>query len=226
MLKSCYWEKVTYSKLRFYEFKNLFSRSAFGELQLTIFGLYNPFNDVLHKVKIALKTHIFCKIFRFLYRSFVYIYMYMYMYIYVYIYIYIYNIYIYKYKYIFICIFIYIYIYIYTFTYQKTLLHTSNTSSKVFRVFIVRIKFLSMNYLSSPETLKFQKQPPNLFYKKGILKNFAKLTGKHLYQSLQLKLKKGLWHRCFPVNFAKFLRTPILKNICKWLLLKIKTLLL
>ena len=21
-------------------------------------------------------------------------------------------------------------------------------------------------------------------------------------------LKKGLWHRCFPVNFTKFLRTP------------------
>ena len=21
-------------------------------------------------------------------------------------------------------------------------------------------------------------------------------------------IKKGLWHRCFPVNFAKFLRTP------------------
>ena len=26
-------------------------------------------------------------------------------------------------------------------------------------------------------------------------------------------------HKCFPVKFAKFLRTPILKNICKWLLL-------
>ena len=23
-------------------------------------------------------------------------------------------------------------------------------------------------------------------------------------------LKKRLWHRCFPVNFAKFLRTPFL----------------
>ena len=27
-------------------------------------------------------------------------------------------------------------------------------------------------------------------------------------------------HRCFPVNIAKFLRTPILKNIWKQLLLK------
>ena len=29
-----------------------------------------------------------------------------------------------------------------------------------------------------------------------------------------------LQHRCFLVNIAKFLRTPILKNICKWLLLE------
>ena len=26
-------------------------------------------------------------------------------------------------------------------------------------------------------------------------------------------LKKRLWHTCFPVNFAKFLRTPFLKRI-------------
>ena len=25
-------------------------------------------------------------------------------------------------------------------------------------------------------------------------------------------LKKRLWHRCFPVNFAKFLRTPFFKE--------------
>ena len=38
-----------------------------------------------------------------------------------------------------------------------------------------------------------------VFCRKGILRNFAKFTGKHLHQSL--------WHMCFPVNFAKFLRT-------------------
>ena len=27
-----------------------------------------------------------------------------------------------------------------------------------------------------------------------------------------LTLKKRLWHRCFPVNFAKFRRTPFLQN--------------
>ena len=32
-------------------------------------------------------------------------------------------------------------------------------------------------------------------------------------------LKMRLWHRCFPVNFAKFLRTPFLQNTSGWLLL-------
>ena len=32
--------------------------------------------------------------------------------------------------------------------------------------------------------LYFQKQPPEVFYKKGVLKNFVNLTEKHLCQSL------------------------------------------
>ena len=32
-------------------------------------------------------------------------------------------------------------------------------------------------------------------------------------------LKKRLWQRCFPVNFAKFLRTPFLQNTSGRLLL-------
>ena len=40
-------------------------------------------------------------------------------------------------------------------------------------------------------------------------KNFAKFTGKHLCQSLVFSKVAGLlWHRCFPVNFVRFLRTP------------------
>ena len=31
-------------------------------------------------------------------------------------------------------------------------------------------------------------------------------------------LKKKLWHRCFPENFARFLRTPFLQNTSGWLL--------
>ena len=66
--------------------------------------------------------------------------------------------------------------------------------------------------------------------KKDVLRNFTKFTGKHLSQGpffnkvaglkpatlLKYRLaqrpatliKKRLWGRCFPVNFAKFLRTP------------------
>ena len=35
-------------------------------------------------------------------------------------------------------------------------------------------------------------------------------------------IKNGLQYRCFPVNFAKFLRTPTFKNICEQLLLHLK----
>ena len=51
------------------------------------------------------------------------------------------------------------------------------------------------------ESFKMQKQPPEMFCKKGVLKRPATL------------LKKRLQHRCFPVKFAKLLRTPALKNI-------------
>ena len=56
--------------------------------------------------------------------------------------------------------------------------------------------------------------------KKCVLRNFTKFTRKHLCQSLFFNKaagvrlatfsKKRLWQRCFPVNFAKFLRTSFL----------------
>ena len=62
-----------------------------------------------------------------------------------------------------------------------------------------------------------------MFLKIGALKSFAKFIGKHLCQSFFFNkvaglrpatlLKKGLWDRCFPVNFAKILRTPFFQNI-------------
>ena len=64
---------------------------------------------------------------------------------------------------------------------------------------------------------------------KVVLRNFTKFTGKHLYQRLFFNkvaglspaslLKKKLWHRCFPVNFAKFLRTGFLSNTSRRVLL-------
>ena len=53
---------------------------------------------------------------------------------------------------------------------------------------------------------------PGAFCKNDVLKNFAKFTGNHLCQSKTAGLrpatlvKKRLWNRCFPVNFANFLR--------------------
>ena len=64
----------------------------------------------------------------------------------------------------------------------------------------------------------FRSSRSEVFFKKGVFKNFAKFTGKHLCQSLFVNkisglrpatlLKKKLWHKSFPVNFMKFLRTP------------------
>ena len=53
-------------------------------------------------------------------------------------------------------------------------------------------------------------QTQKVFYKKGVLKIFAKFTGKHLCQSLFFNKVADLrlWHRFFPMNFAKFLITP------------------
>ena len=65
-----------------------------------------------------------------------------------------------------------------------------------------------------------RKQPQEVFYKECVLKNFAKFTGKHLCYSLfvdevagwRLSLNKRLSHRCFPVNFGKFLKAPSLPS--------------
>ena len=72
-----------------------------------------------------------------------------------------------------------------------------------------------------PNCWKFFGTPRNsrlpMFFKIGVPKTFAKFTGKHLYWNLFLIrllvsafnfVKKRLCHRCFPVNFMKFLGTP------------------
>ena len=66
----------------------------------------------------------------------------------------------------------------------------------------------------------FQKQPPDVFYENRCSKKFHKIYSKHLCQSLFLIkfqvwsnfIKKRLWHKCFPVNFAKSLRTSFWQN--------------
>ena len=56
----------------------------------------------------------------------------------------------------------------------------------------------------------------------SVLKNFTKFTGKHLCRSLFFNKVAGIRHRCFPVNFAKFVRTPFLQNTSGLLLLNKK----
>ena len=78
----------------------------------------------------------------------------------------------------------------------------------------------------SKTRLKPKKQPLELFCKKGVLRNFANFTGKHLCSSSLLRelkevysfIKKRLRHRRFPEEFTKFLRTPNLKTVndCFW----------
>ena len=54
--------------------------------------------------------------------------------------------------------------------------------------------------------------------RKGVLRNFAKFTGNHMFQSLFFNKIAGLSrcflirHRCFTINFEKFLRTSSLQT--------------
>ena len=67
-----------------------------------------------------------------------------------------------------------------------------------------------------------------MFYKKSCSYKFRNIHRNHLCWNLFLKnvaglkacnlLKKIPQHRCFPLNIAKFLRLPILENICEGLL--------
>ena len=85
-----------------------------------------------------------------------------------------------------------------------------------------------MNQLNSPLTEAVSQR---CSIKKGLLRTFAKFTGKHLCQSLFFNkvaglnnkdmsllfwpvtlLIKRLWYWCFPVNLAKFSRTPFYRT--------------
>ena len=57
--------------------------------------------------------------------------------------------------------------------------------------------------------------------KYSVKKLFLKISQYTVKFQLCNVIKKRIQHRCFPVNIAKFLRTPIFKNICKTLLLSV-----
>ena len=91
----------------------------------------------------------------------------------------------------------------------------------------IDLKYKNSNYISAINisiALNFgfefrywfaQKQPPEVFCKKGVIRNF-KNSQENTSDRI---LKKRLWHRCFPMNFAKSLRTPFLQNVSRRLLL-------
>ena len=78
------------------------------------------------------------------------------------------------------------------------------------------------HYLLNQE---IEKQPPEMFFKKRCSKKFRKIhrktpvPGSLFYRPATL-LKMRLWHRCFPMNFAKFLGTPFSLNTSGRLLLE------
>ena len=51
----------------------------------------------------------------------------------------------------------------------------------------------------------YKSNDPRWSVKKGFLKKFSKFID---LRPATLLLKKRLWHRCFPVNFAKLLERP------------------
>ena len=79
------------------------------------------------------------------------------------------------------------------------------------------------------QSINYRSRRPEVFCKKGVLWNFAKFPGKQPYQSLffnkvaglrpETLFKKRVWHRCFPVNFVKLLRTPFFTEHLWWLFL-------
>ena len=114
------------------------------------------------------------------------------------------------------------------FAFWKNNLLTLNRLIKTWLKFALEIYtnlFVSCKKFSKTWTYvssRFKSSRPKVFCKIGFLKNFARFTGKHLCHSLFFNkvarrqslfnlLKKRLGRRCFPVNFAKFLRKPSLQ---------------
>ena len=140
----------------------------------------------------------------------------------------------------YICIYIYIYIYIslkkYVLSQKKGLRKRGSFNPFPSKLFF--LKQQSQNHIFT----HYRSSRRELFCKKGVLRNLAKFTGRHLWQSLFFNkvpglgpatllkkslrtatlLKKRPQRRCFPVSFAKFGRTPFLVEHLRWLLLTLE----
>ena len=86
---------------------------------------------------------------------------------------------------------------------------------------IVNCELSSEEELITEDSKRTRSSHQRCSVKKGVLRNLAKFTGKHLCQSLCFNIKKeALAKKFFVVNFAKFLRTPVLQNTSGRLLLE------
>ena len=95
---------------------------------------------------------------------------------------------------------------------------------------LVIVLAISRNLLKN-NTWWIRSSRQEVFCQKGVLRNFAKFTGNTCVRvsffnkvaSLRpaTLLKKRLWHRCFPVNFTKFLRTQFCIEHPWWLLMNL-----
>ena len=83
----------------------------------------------------------------------------------------------------------------------------------------IMIKLILLNILKT--TARVSRCSRRCSIREGVFKIFAKLTGKHPYQSVfvnkvaglspETLLKTRLWHKCFPVNCGKFIRALLLQ---------------
>ena len=84
-----------------------------------------------------------------------------------------------------------------------------------------KVSDLKKGFINIIQIDSIQKQPPEVFYKKEVFKNFAKFTGKHLYHSLFLNkvatlrpatlLKRGFGAGVFCEFCEIFKRKPVLR---------------
>ena len=57
------------------------------------------------------------------------------------------------------------------------------------------------------------------FFKKKVFLEISQNSQENTCVWVSFLIKKRPWYRCFPVNFAKFLRAPFLQNTSRQLLL-------
>ena len=82
--------------------------------------------------------------------------------------------------------------------------------------------WVSLGFCVANIRLEFKSSYQRCPIKKAAFRHFEIFTVNHLCWSLFFN-KKRLQYSCFPVNIEKCFKTPILKNICKVLVLGVAT---